>query len=91
MQPICNRSFYWNCLSPNGGDDLAGTLGKAIAAAFGSADEFKRKFTAAAIGNFGSGRTWLAKIFGNGAETVKTGNAGCPPTSGQTPLFTCDV
>ena len=88
---IWNHSFYWNCLSPNGGGAPEGDLGRAIEAAFGSYDTFKEQFTASAIGNFGSGWTWLVKNSDGSIEIVNTGNAGSPLTAGQTPLLTCDV
>ncbi len=88
---IWNHSFYWNCLSPNGGGAPSGDLGKAIDETFGSFDAFQEKFTAAAIGNFGSGWTWLVKNADGSIEIANTSNAGSPLTSGQTPLITCDV
>ncbi len=54
-------------------------------------DAFQEKFTAAAIGNFGSGWTWLVKNADGSIEIANTSNAGSPLTSGQTPLITCDV
>lgn len=88
---IWNHSFYWNCLSPNGGGAPSGDLGKAIDETFGSFDAFQEKFTASAIGNFGSGWTWLVKNADGSIEIANTSNAGSPLTSGQTPLITCDV
>ncbi len=88
---IWNHSFYWNCLSPNGGSAPTGDLGSAIDSTFGSLDAFKEKFTASAIGNFGSGWTWLVKNSDGSIEIVNTGNAGSPLTKGQKPLLTCDV
>lgn len=88
---IWNHSFYWNCLSPNGGGAPSGDLGKAIDETFDSFDAFQEKFTAAAIGNFGSGWTWLVKNADGSIEIANTSNAGSPLTSGQTPLITCDV
>lgn len=86
-----NHSFYWNCLSPNGGGAPSGDLGKAITETFGSFDDFKEQFTTSAIGNFGSGWTWLVKNFDGSIEIVNSGNAGSPLTNGQVPLLTCDV
>jgi len=88
---IWNHSFYWNCLSPDGGGAADGELGKAIEETFGSFDLFKEKFTASAIGNFGSGWTWLVKNPDGSIEIVNTGNAGSPLPAGQLPLLTCDV
>ncbi len=88
---IWNHSFYWNCLSPSGGGAPDGDLSRAINDAFGSFDAFKEQFTASAIGNFGSGWTWLVKNFDGSIEIVNTGNAGNPLTNDQVPLLTCDV
>ena len=87
---VWNHTFYWNCLSPNGGGEPSGALGDAIKQAFGSFGDFKEKFSASAAGNFGSGWTWLVKS-GSGVEIVNTSNAGSPLTDGKTPLLTCDV
>lgn len=58
---IWNHTFYWHCLSPNGGNEPTGALADAINKAFGSFAEFKDAFTKSAIGNFGSSWTWLVK------------------------------
>ena len=58
---IWNHSFYWNCLSPHGGGEPSGALADAINAAFGSFDAFKQEFSKSAVGNFGSGWTWLVR------------------------------
>jgi Fe-Mn family superoxide dismutase len=88
---VWNHSFYWNCLSPNGGGAPSGALADAINAAFGSFDEFKSKFAASAAGNFGSGWTWLVKNSDGSVEIVNTSNAANPMTDGKTPLLTVDV
>ncbi|MBT1686068.1 superoxide dismutase [Dawidia soli] len=54
-----NHSLFWTILGPNAGGAPTGALAEAINAAFGSFDEFKTKFTAAATGRFGSGWAWL--------------------------------
>ncbi|MDJ0880732.1 MAG: Fe-Mn family superoxide dismutase [Gammaproteobacteria bacterium] len=88
---VWNHTFYWNCLSPNGGGEPSGALADAINAKFGSFEKFKETFTADCVGNFGSGWTWLVKNASGELEIVKTSNAGCPLTDGLTPLMTCDV
>ena len=88
---VWNHSFYWNCLSPNGGGAPAAELGEAINRDFGSFDAFKEKFAAAAGGNFGSGWTWLVKNEAGGLEIVNTDDAGNPMTQAYLPLLTCDV
>lgn len=54
-----NHTFFWESLAPNAGGAPNGALGDAIAATFGSFDEFKTKFAAAGVGRFGSGWAWL--------------------------------
>jgi len=88
---IWNHTFYWNCLSPNGGGEPSGALADAINSTFGSFAEFKEKFSTSAATNFGSGWTWLVKNFDGSIAIVNTSNAGCPLTAGQTPLLTMDV
>ncbi|HAN28311.1 superoxide dismutase [Fe] [Haliea sp.] len=89
---IWNHSFYWECLSPNGGGDASGAVAKAIDAAFGSFADFKKAFTDAAVGNFGSGWTWLVKNSDGSVAIVNTSNAETPLTdSSVTPLLTVDV
>ncbi|MCF6325003.1 MAG: superoxide dismutase [Fe] [Gammaproteobacteria bacterium] len=88
---IWNHSFYWNCLSPNGGGKPNGELLDAINSAFGSFDEFKTQFSQTAITTFGAGWGWLVKNSDGSLALVSTGNAATPMTSGQTALLTCDV
>jgi Fe-Mn family superoxide dismutase len=88
---VWNHTFYWNCLSPNGGGEPTGAVADAIKAAFGSFADFKTKFTDSAVNNFGSGWTWLVKK-GDGLEIVNTSNAATPLTDDSlTPLLTADV
>ena len=88
---VWNHTFYWNCLSPNGGGAPSGAVADAINSAFSSFDDFKAKFSDTSIKTFGSGWGWLVKNADGSLELVSTSNAGCPLTEGQTPLLTCDV
>ena len=88
---VWNHTFYWNCLSPDGGGKPKGDLAKAIDEGFGSFPEFRERFTDSAVTNFGSGWTWLVKHPDGSLAIVNTGNAGNPMTDGSQPLLTCDV
>lgn len=88
---VWNHTFYWNCLSPNGGDKPSGELAAAIDKTFGSFDEFVAKFSDMAVNNFGSSWTWLVKNTDGSLEIVNTSNAGTPVTGDQKPLLTCDL
>lgn len=88
---VWNHSFYWNCLSPNGGGAPDMELAEAIDLSFGSFEAFKDQFAAAAVGNFGSGWTWLVKNKSGDLEIVNTDDAENPMTQDYLPLLTCDV
>ena len=55
-----NHAFFWKSMAPQAGGAPEGELGAAIAKGFGSFDEFKKQFEAAAVGRFGSGWAWLS-------------------------------
>lgn len=88
---IWNHTFYWNCLSPNGGGEPTGKVADAINAAFGDFDKFKEEFTKVTVGTFGSGWGWLVQKPDGSVGLVSTSNAGTPLTGEDTPLLTCDV
>lgn len=88
---VWNHTFYWNCLAPNGGGEPTGELAEAINKSFGSFEKFKEEFTKNAIGTFGSGWGWLVKKADGSLALASTSNAGCPLTTEDKPLLTCDV
>jgi superoxide dismutase, Fe-Mn family len=87
-----NHTMFWDILNPAGkpGTTPVGKLGTAINNAFGSFDSFKEKFTAAAIGRFGSGWAWLINKGGK-IEIISTANQDCPIMEGAYPVFGLDV
>lgn len=88
---VWNHTFYWHCLAPNAGGAPTGALADAINAKWGSFDAFKDAFTKSAVGNFGSGWTWLVKKADGSLDIVNTTNAATPLTGADKPLMTCDV
>ncbi len=88
---VWNHTFYFNCMSPNGGGEPSGKLADAINSAFGSVAAFKEKFNDSAVNNFGSGWTWLVQNSDGSLEIVNTSNAANPMRDGKTPLLTADV
>ncbi len=88
---VWNHTFYWHCLSPNGGGEPQGRLAELIARDFGSFDDFKSKFTDTAINTFGSGWAWLVQTTDGKLEITSTSNAQTPLTGSSKPLLTCDV
>jgi len=89
---IWNHTFYWHCMSPQGGGEPTGAVADAINAAFGSFETFKEEFNTNAANNFGSGWTWLVKKPDGSVAIANTSNAGTPLTDeSATPLLTVDV
>ncbi len=85
-----NHTFLWHSISPNGGGEPSGALADAINESFGDLAGFREKFRAAAMGQFGSGWTWLVRT-AEGLDIVSTGNADLPLVHGATALLTLDV
>lgn len=90
-----NHSLFWTVMSPKGGGSPSGSLADAIKAAFGSVDELKTKFNAAAAGRFGSGWAWLIKDASGKLAITSTPNQDNPlmdiaETKG-TPILGLDV
>ena len=88
---IWNHTFFWSSMKPSGGGAPTGALADAINTKWGSFDAFKTAFQAAAVGNFGSGWTWLVKKTDSSVDIVNMGAAGTPLTTGDKALLTIDV
>lgn len=88
---VWNHTFYWDCLSPQGGGEPNGTVMDALVESFGSFESFKDQFSKAAATLFGSGWAWLVKNESGNLEIIQESNAGNPLVNGKTPLLTCDV
>ncbi|MCE2570112.1 superoxide dismutase [Fe] [Motilimonas eburnea] len=89
---VWNHTFYWNCLSPNGGGEPTGALADAINASFGSFAQFQAELNDKAVNNFGSSWTWLVKKADGSLAIVNTSNAATPLTDESvTPILTVDL
>lgn len=88
---VWNHTFFWNCLSPKGGGNPTGAILDQINSTWGSVDAFKEAFTKSALGNFGSGWTWLVQTKTGELEIMNTSNAQTPITSDNHALLTVDV
>jgi len=63
-----NHSFFWPLMTPKSTGKPVGKLAEAITKTFGSFEAFQEKFTAAAMGRFGSGWAWL--VWQNGQLAI---------------------
>ncbi|OAI46609.1 superoxide dismutase [Gammaproteobacteria bacterium SCGC AG-212-F23] len=88
---VWNHTFYWNCMTPKSTKAPSGKLAEAINKAFGSFEEFKKRFSQTAITTFGSGWGWLVKNNDGSVELLSTSNADLPMKHGKKALLTCDV
>ncbi|MEN8157791.1 MAG: superoxide dismutase [Bacteroidota bacterium] len=90
-----NHNLYWLSMGPGGDGTPTGPLLEAINSAFGSFDEFKTKFSAAAATQFGSGWAWLVKQDDGSLVISSTSNQDNPLMDDAevrgTPLMTIDV
>lgn len=88
---VWNHTFFWNCLAPNAGGKPTGAIADKINGKWGSFEKFQEEFNKSAVGNFGSGWTWLVLNKAGELEIVNTSNAGTPMTAGHKALLTVDV
>ena len=77
-----NHCLFWEIMSPNGGGSPSGTLNDAILNSFGSFEDFKSKFSAAAATRFGSGWAWLCAKKDGSLEICSTANQDNPLMEG---------
>lgn len=81
-----NHSLFWETMKPGGAKEFPEVISKK----FGSIDDFKYKFTEAAVSRFGSGWAWLVKD-GEGLEIYSTANQDSPLMEGKKPILGLDV
>lgn len=84
-----NHSFFWQIMAKSGGEP-GSELKSALEKAFGGVDQFKTKFTEAAMGRFGSGWAWLVAEEGQ-LLVMSTANQDNPLMEGKTAILGLDV
>lgn len=85
-----NHDFLWHSMSPDGGGSPEGSLMQLLDGAFKDIDGFREEFRKSAVGQFGSGWTWLVLDRGE-PRIMSTSNADSPVGTHLTPLLTLDV
>lgn len=86
-----NHSLFWSILSPKGGGEPQGTLGRSIDSELGGFEKFKETFTAAAMSCFGSGWAWLVVGKDGKLKVYSTPNQDSPLMYGDRPILGLDV
>ena len=85
-----NHSLFWKMMAPVGQTKPSAFLLAKINESFGSFDEFKKQFAAAATSRFGSGWAWLVTAGGK-LDVLSTANQDCPLQGGKKPILCLDV
>ncbi len=85
-----NHSLFWKMMAPVGQTKPSAFLLAKIDESFGSFDEFKKQFAAAATSRFGSGWAWLVTAGGK-LDVLSTANQDCPLEGGKKPILCLDV
>lgn len=90
---VFNHYFQFEALRPakEGKAELPKKLNEKIEESFGSLEDFKKKFSEAAVSLFGSGYAWLIDGENGKLEIVQTKNAENPLTQGKKPILNLDV
>ena len=89
---VLNHNLYFLQFAPKPSKkEPAGKLGEAIKRDFGSFENFKKEFNAAAVGLFGSGWAWLSVDKDGKLKITKEGNGSNPVRAGLKPLLGFDV
>lgn len=87
-----NHTLFWETLTPReSAISESESLSAEIDATFGSFGEFKEQFTTAAVGQFGSGWSWLVVTEAGDLEITATSNQDSPLMHGKTPILGLDV
>lgn len=85
-----NHALFWELMSPEE-TQISQELSEDIDATFGSFEDFKAAFTAAATGRFGSGWAWLVVDAEGKLEVLSTANQDTPIMEGKKPILGLDV
>jgi Fe-Mn family superoxide dismutase len=85
-----NHAMFWQIMAPQAGGQPSGHLAEALKGTFGSFGQFQEKFTAAALGCFGSGWAWLTAQGGK-FDIYSTANQDSPVMEGKYPVMGLDV
>ena len=86
-----NHTHFWMWMAPNAGGKPTGDLAGAIDSAFGSFDDFKKKFADAGMKRFGSGWAWLVVGKDGKLAITSTPNQDNPISQGLKPILGVDV
>ncbi len=85
-----NHCQFWDMMGTTG-KSMPSELERSLKENFGSVEKFKEEFSAAGVGQFGSGWCWLVQRSDGSLSVTKTENGVNPLCFDQTALLGCDV
>jgi Fe-Mn family superoxide dismutase len=88
---VYNHRFYFQGMTPSSTKRPLGALAEAIDKNFGSFENFRKKFTDAAMSVFGSGYAWLVSDGRGNLNIMTTPNQDTPLPDGLCPILNIDV
>lgn len=89
---VLNHTLYFLQFTPEQKQtEPSGKLKEAIEKTFGSFEDFKKEFSATALGLFGSGWAWLSEDNEGKLYITKEANASIPLREGRKPLLCFDI
>ncbi|GHA13285.1 superoxide dismutase [Arenicella chitinivorans] len=89
---VWNHNFFWQCLTPHGGQYPKGGLLTAIEDEYHSFANFQQLFEHSTARRFGAGWTWLVQLSNGRLQIINTRDADTPATDPNTqPLLVIDV
>lgn len=86
-----NHTLFWQLMAQKGGGEPQGKLGEELVKTFGSFEQFKEKFSAAAKTRFGSGWAWLSLDSSGKLVITSSANQDTPFAEKLTPIVGLDV
>jgi superoxide dismutase, Fe-Mn family len=86
-----NHCLFWSLIQPGGAKAPSTQLNKLLGKSFGSLEDLKTQFLAAATTRFGSGWAWVVLDRDGTMRLISSPNQDTPMTDGSLPLLAVDV
>jgi len=86
-----NHTLFWKVIGPATHGGPQGDLAASLNTTFGSLENFRKAFSDAAVGHFGSGWAWLALDRAGALRLMATHDHDCPISEGLYPLYVLDL
>lgn len=85
-----NHGFFWNSMTPPGGEAPSGEFAQAVQQTFGDQQALRSRFVEEGVNHFASGWAWIVWRAGR-LEVTSTHDADTALVHEGTPILVCDV